>query len=222
MSIISKTAAAAAVLLLFCMHSSALLPSLKRWSAVQHGARRPHSHTALPAGAVDEWVLRNGGIIGGIKTEIMTGSLAPASEREVLASRTIRQGEVVLAIPRQCILTKAKAELTPLGQALLGRGETLSNDGAYLTLLLCEELVKGRRNEPSDIDQYVIRNLPTRPEFDHLPLFWSEEELGELRGSTVLAFLDIRKQSIDADYALLCDCSAAFKSSISEEDFWWL
>ncbi len=213
---VAKAAAAAAVLLLFCIHSSALLPSLT-WSAVRHGVSRPRSHTALPAGAVDEWVLRNGGIIGGIKTEIMT-----ASEREVLASRTIRKGEVVLAIPRQCILTKAKAELTPLGQALLGRGETLSNDGSYLTLLLCEELVKGRRNEPSDIHQYIIRNLPTRSEFDHLPLFWSEEELGELRGSTVLAFLDIRKLSIEADYALLCECSAGFKSSISEEDFWWL
>ena len=254
--------AAAAVLLVFCVVQCTARPLLKSWSSsrLRHGVRLPRTRFALGASTVDEWVLRNGGIIGGIKTEIMVnGGLVPASEREVLASRTIDQGEVVLAIPRQCILTKAKAEMTPLGRALLDRGEVLSNDGSYLTLLLCEALVSGRQNnqphnqppnppqngtpnkppneqrkgppngpptgpnntELFDIHQY-IQSLPTLMEFRHLPLFWSDDDLHELKGSTVLAFLDIRKHSIEADYDLLCDCSSDFKNSVTEADFWWL
>lgn len=216
-------------MLLLWVHCNAVgRPLLKTWPVQRHGvisSGNLHRSTALsaaPVGSVDEWVLSNGGIIGGIKTGIMVKGSVPASEREVVASRTIDKGELVLAVPRQCILTKAKAEGTTLGRALFDRGETLSNDGSYLTILLCEELLKGRRNELSDINEYIIKSLPTLAEFRHLPLFWNDDELFELKGSTVLAFLDIRKLSIVADYELLCDCSSSFKDSVTEEDFWWL
>ena len=171
--------------------------------------------------AVDDWVIQHGGMIGSIGTAAMKGDV-PSCEREVTASASIQEGTCVLAIPRHCILTKEKADQTSTGQALKQRGDTLSDDGSYLTLLLCEELAKGRRNEVSDIYEYIISNLPSMLEFSHLPEFWNEDELKELQGSTVLSFLTVRKSAIAADYVLLCDCSSSFQQGISELEFRWL
>ena len=171
--------------------------------------------------AVDDWVIQHGGMIGNIATKAMEGDV-PSCEREVTASASIEEGTVVLAIPRYCILTKEKAEETTTGKALSQRGDTLSDDGSYLTLLLCEELAKGRRNEVSDIYKYIISNLPTLLEFSHLPEFWNEEELKELQGSTVLSFVTLRKSAIAAYYVLLCDFSTSFQQGISELEFRWL
>ena len=217
---------AAALLLfsLFCEPINSLLLA-RRWTRGNAGTTR--SRRALAATsvtrptAVDNWVIQHGGMIGSIGTEAMKGDV-PSCEREVTASAFIQKGEVVLAIPRYCILTKEKGEKTSAGQALLQRGDTLSDDGSYLTLLLCEELAKGRRNEVSDIYEYIISNLPSLLEFSHLPEFWNEEELKELQGSTVLSFVSLRKSAIAADYILLCDCSTSFQQEISEMEFRWL
>jgi hypothetical protein len=184
--------------------------------------------------AVDEWVVAHGGIVDR-RFKTVQGSMAsrspgrvPTTEREVVAGADIAVGECVLGVPRACILTKAQAEKTQAGQALRAAGETLSGDGSYLTLLLCEALGKHANAATNDDDgsddiyACVVANLPPLDECGHLPLFWGDDDLAELEGSSLLSFLDIRKMSIHADYGLLAHCSAEFRETTSEETFWWL
>ena len=181
--------------------------------------------------AVDDWVVGNGGIVDHRFRTRSVASSSPgvrACEREVVAGADIGSGECVLGIPRACILTKVRAEQTQAAQALRAAGETLSNDGSYLAVLLSEALsqhninIHNNDNGNDDIYTCVVANLPPLAEYGHLPLFWGADDLAELKGSSVLSFLDIRKTSIHADYGLLCVYSEGFREAVSEETFWWL
>ena len=125
------------------------VPSLCYLQALR--TRQFNKGNALTSSTVDDWVLSNGGAIGHIKTISMDGEGIPGGEREVLATKLIQKGEVVLAVPRACILNKIKAQKTTIGRILSERGDTLSCDNSYIALLLCEEIIKNRFREESEI-----------------------------------------------------------------------
>ena len=171
--------------------------------------------------SVDKWVKSKGGMIQKMTTSLNIDGFAPSTDREIYSSSNIDKGEVILTIPRSCILTKRRYEESSFGKLLKESGEVLSNEGSYLVVLLCDAIMKSK-TETSDIYDNIITMLPTIQELQHMPLFWSIGDLEELEGSTLMAYLEARKLTIAADYKLLCSKSELFKESISENDFSWL
>eukprot|EP01041_Mallomonas_annulata_P007887 gene7887-16145_t len=170
-----------------------------------------------------KWVRENGGFIGSIETttSVTIANNLRSCEREVFSTSSIQLDELVLAIPRNCIITKSMGEKTCVGLLLAKSDQQLLNDGSYLTLVLFEEREKSKSME-SNIYKNIMQYLPTITDLRHMPFYWNEEELIELTGSPLLELLSERRNSLSKDYITLCNISKTFQETVTQSEFSWI
>jgi len=152
-------------------------------------------------------------MVNKIESCLMEGS---DSEREVRTTEYIKAGELLLSVPRSCLLTSGHGRRSRFGIEL--GDERLRTEASYLALAVLEEIAIG---VGSATYEHHIRHLPTAQALRHLPLMWSDAELEELVGSPLLTRLAMQRTDIEADFSSLTSHSHAFATLVSRDLFLW-
>jgi hypothetical protein len=137
------------------------------------------------------WIERSGGYVGRLRIIREEGAW------RVRAAEDIAAGQAIIEIPLRALLTVETAKASAIGRAVAATGMQLSNSG-WLALSLLEEL----RPAPSFWRPYVAA-LPRR--MPGIPLFFTERELALLEGSAAGDLARARRQSLEQEYATLCE-----------------
>ena len=142
---------------------------------------------------------------------------------KVVDESGIPANEVLLSVPMENIITPAKGRNTPAGKALEKNGVQVS-DATYLALWICDA-VGGERAEGSSDEAgspYCYHEtLPPLDSLRHLPLFWSDSDLGELEGSMVRSQTLSKRKELASTYDTIIGVCAPFGLQASLETFFW-
>lgn len=115
--------------------------------------------------------------------------------RIVVAKKTIEPNELIISVPENEIITLDKIKRKPQIDILQANEKSLkSPKHCMLSVFLLQELARG---EDSHFSSY-IRCLPK--EVKNFPLYYGEELLAELKGTTFLEALLNKKEDIEEDY----------------------
>ena len=118
------------------------------------------------------------------------------SGRGLLARKDIQQGESILTVPPQCLMTKTAAA------RVLGARVVPDSMGEYVAIAML--LIHERSLGASSFWAPYIGILPTVEEVGQT-WTWEEEDLAMLKGSGVLAATDSLRAKLKADYAMLLE-----------------
>ncbi|WP_158501680.1 SET domain-containing histone-lysine N-methyltransferase [Vitiosangium sp. GDMCC 1.1324] len=136
----------------------------------------------------------------------------PGGERGVFTLADVAQGEVVLRVPRECLLTTGLARSSEIGRLLESHLEAES-DELYLAAFLLQE----KQREGSFWRPY-LETLPAS--VPHSLLFLEERELQLLQGSAVLEELEARREMLHTQHALLRAHIPGWASLTATEFLW--
>jgi histone-lysine N-methyltransferase SETD3 len=145
------------------------------------------------------------------------------ANRGVHASEIIHDDECVMEIPYACVFTVEMGKATDTGKIVVSKnieGRFDAPKHIYLMLFL---LIDGE-NEDSFFQPYY-KILPgfdgnVRVGLSGMPIFWSEEEYGYLKGSYLLQQCQMRKDAIRRDYDEIVNVDPSF-SRFSLDRFAW-
>jgi histone-lysine N-methyltransferase SETD3 len=132
--------------------------------------------------------------------------------RKVVAVNRINKNELVLSIPRACIMTTSDAKNSAMGKELVAAKCQLGHVHSWLAVYLLQE----RRNSGSFYAPY-INSLPRT--YSNVPLFYTPSEIAELKGCLVVDMISFILRSIKADYDLLQKTLSDFPFTL--KDFIW-
>jgi len=152
-------------------------------------AAAAQSASADPLGAFTEYVTANK-VAGKVK-------LAPTLTKGVqgmVATEEIKKGDTVLDIPFSMMLTLKSASAGPLARVI---SEKQMNPTVIMALHLMNE-----RNNASSPYKAWLDVLPTAFE---TPMFWTDDDLAHLNGSSTLSVIKRRKDSVSKDYKTIFD-----------------
>lgn len=153
------------------------------------------------------WLKHHGAALQNVQVQ-ETG----AEYRTVFANNRVPKNEILLSVPRVCIMTTSDAKASAIGQAVISAKCQLAHNHSWLALYLLQE----KRNNTSFFGPY-ISTLPTH--YRNVPLLYTKEELAELRGSFVLGMISYVQQLILEDFERLRSSVPAFVYSLDE--FTW-
>mmetsp|Transcript_34298 Transcript_34298/g.103363 ORF Transcript_34298/g.103363 Transcript_34298/m.103363 type:complete len:226 (+) Transcript_34298:519-1196(+) len=117
-----------------------------------------------------------------------------ASGRGVVATASYSAGEVLLRVPDRLLLTVKAAEARPAVAATLQRARAAGVHRNSGTMALACALTDA---SPECFYQPYRDVLPTS--VDHLPLFWSAEDISLLAGTPLADEIEDRRGAIEAD-----------------------
>jgi histone-lysine N-methyltransferase SETD3 len=145
------------------------------------------------------------------------------ANRGVHASEVIEDDELVMEIPYACVFTVEMGKATETGKIVVQKnidGRFDAPKHIYLMLFL---LIDGE-NEDSFFQPYY-KILPgfngnVREGLNGMPIFWTEEEYGYLKGSYLLQQCQMRKDAIRKDYEEICNVDPSF-ARFSLDRFAW-
>uniref|UniRef100_A0A7S2SI05 SET domain-containing protein n=1 Tax=Rhizochromulina marina TaxID=1034831 RepID=A0A7S2SI05_9STRA len=146
------------------------MDSLHRWIDVAISRQPP----ALQVPRVFEVRLKEGSLRSGL-----------------FARAPVKRGDIYTSVPWECVMTAEKALHSPyLGPVFRQIEQRFGkrDDATILALYLISERARGRESPWWP----YIQTLPSDEEFQHLPFYWSDADLEELRGS--LFYLDVLDQ----------------------------
>ncbi|RKH07087.1 SET domain-containing histone-lysine N-methyltransferase [Corallococcus carmarthensis] len=133
-------------------------------------------------------------------------------ERGVFAKADIAPGEVVLQVPRACLVTLDVARASEVGRLIEAHAPDTSEE-SYLAAFLLQE----REREDSAWKPY-LDVLPRA--FPHLPLFFDARELSLLKGSSTLREVARWKELMLTRYAELAASVPGF-TRFTPDAFLW-
>ena len=125
--------------------------------------------------------------------------------RGVVAKNKIFKNEVIMAIPKQCLITLELVLNTSYGKAIseFMYAELNSPKHCLLTSFLLFE-------ENNPLFKYYFNLLPN--DFSNFPIFYSEKELNYLKGSPFFNLIMNKKIDMLMDYNKLCEKIENFKN----------
>lgn len=133
------------------------------------------------------------------------------SGRGLLARKEIQQGESILTVPPQCLMTKQRA-MQEMGTKIVPESM-----GEYVALALF--LIHERSLGASSFFAPYIDILPTVEEVGQT-WTWNEEDLALLTGSGVLASTASLRAKLKADHALVLE-ETIRPNGLNEETYSW-
>lgn len=162
----------------------------------------------MSTAALTEWVARKG-------AELPCAEVAhdERGSRFVRASADIREGEVVIRIPRPALVTLDMARRSAAGKALLSAGLESPSGHCLLAAFLLTE----KRRAASSFAPY-LEALPAS--FPTVPLFCQKGLLGVLRGSLVGTLIARRTDLLRRDFAAVRRAVPALRE-VSLHEFLW-
>jgi len=137
--------------------------------------------------------------------------------RGVHTSRALPPSTCCVAVPRRCLITVEMGQATPIGTAILMSDLDLDAPKHIFLMvyLLWDRRVNGARSFFAPYYDILPRTL------SNMPIFWSEEELEELRGSHLLAQIADRNEAIADDYHSICEVAPGLADIATLEEFKW-
>mmetsp|Transcript_64335 Transcript_64335/g.96980 ORF Transcript_64335/g.96980 Transcript_64335/m.96980 type:complete len:564 (+) Transcript_64335:131-1822(+) len=131
------------------------------------------------------------------------GSLQQDEDNEmrgVHAKTHLQPNTICMSVPRRCLITVEMGQETPIGQAILRSDLDLDAPKHIFLMvyLLWDRKVNGLKSffHPYyEILPQTLRNMP---------IFWTPEELNDLKGSYLLQQIDDRNEAIAEDYYAIC------------------
>lgn len=134
--------------------------------------------------------------------------------RGVCARETVSAQEMVLYVPHRYILTSEVARASSIGNALLSTGLEVRSKHSYIAACLLEE----REKTTNSFWWPYISILPVK--FANVPLFFPDDMLEWLKGSSVLPKIADRLLSMRIEYHNICAAYPPF-SRFSYDSFAW-
>ena len=124
--------------------------------------------------------------------------------RGVIAKTDIYKNEIIMAIPKCCLITLENALRTEYGKKI---GKFMYNElNSPKHCLLSSFLLYEEQNQKY---KYYFDLLPKI--FDNFPVFYNKEELGYLKGSPFLNQILDKKKEMKNDYYKICEYIPDFK-----------
>ena len=124
--------------------------------------------------------------------------------RGVLAKTDIYKNEIIMTIPKCCLITLENALRTEYGKKI---GKFMYNElNSPKHCLLSSFLLYEEQNQKY---KYYFDLLPKK--FDNFPIFYNKEELGYLKGSPFLNQILEKKKEMKNDYYKICEYIPDFK-----------
>jgi hypothetical protein len=154
------------------------------------------------------------------------------TERGVTISKSpIEPKETLLVIPLQHIIQPEQGRQTPAGMAVhrhccavensSTRLKELMTEQTYIALWLCDMVTERRSDATTAESIFFLDTLPDLNDLTHIPMFWSEEDLVELQGSTMLLETRKNRRNWKELYQEIAACRAPFGDHTSLDTFLW-
>lgn len=159
-------------------------------------------------------VLENWLKLNGCSFPLLRLSKYSHEARGVHAAEDIPPDQRVLHVPLKLLITSETASLSPLARKIARLGVSFSSRHSTLALYLLEEREKG-------VESFWHPYLTSLPqEYDFMPAFYTEEELGWLQGSLALKKIAEQLKGFIEEYTLATR-TAPELSRFSLQDFMW-
>jgi hypothetical protein len=152
---------------------------------------------------------------GGFVHDLLECRDGDCGVRGVFASGVIQKDEELIFIPLQCLLVAESAKQIPTVQKLIRSKVTFRHRGDIL--LACMILIDRKQGAEARFSEFYA-TLPKG--FDEMPLFWSENELRLLQGSSILVEIQTKKVDLQYDYNAMCSVAEELKQFTFEEFEW--
>jgi histone-lysine N-methyltransferase SETD3 len=125
--------------------------------------------------------------------------------RGVVAKRNIYKDEIILRIPKECLISLEMAKETPIGRVLASFMYDLNSPKhCLLSSFLLQEL-----HNPNSKWKHYIDILPK--DYTNFPIFFTDEELKLFTGSPFLANIFEKRDDIRRDYEHICKRISEFE-----------
>jgi protein-histidine N-methyltransferase len=155
---------------------------------------------------------------GAVMSPTTTATAAAESEmRGVHAKRFIPPNTVCMSIPRRCLITVEMGQATEIGRIVMAAD--LDLDAPKHIYLMIYLLWDRKVNQSNSFYYPYYEVLPQT--LSNMPIFWTAEELAELRGSFLLHQIADRKRAISSDYEAICRVAPEFEEICSLTEFQW-
>lgn len=149
----------------------------------------------------------------GIKfTRIELRTFAP-NYRGIVATRAIDASEVVVAVPKEAIITVRMGKETEVGKKLVESGATLMHpNNSFLSIYVLIE-----KANPKTRWRHLLHSFPES--VANFPIFFTKAERKLLAGSSFLAKIKQLKDAMKKDYSAISRAAPEFASMASLNDF---
>ena len=118
--------------------------------------------------------------------------------RGVIAKSPIKKDEIILSIPKECLISLELALETEYGKKI---GEIMFNELTSPKHCLLSSFILFEKNNPKW--KFYFDLLPK--DFSNFPIFYTDNELNFLKGSPFLNQILDKKSDIKKDYLKLCE-----------------
>lgn len=158
----------------------------------------------------ERWLLDNGAQFPKLGFRILN-----RRERGAYSRVATKRKEIILKVPLHCILTSdvAKSE-TPLARKLWASNPTFE---ASENLIAVVVHVLITRHDPQYFFQPYYKILPE--DVSNFPVFWPDDHLNWLEGSTIIEEIKYRRQKMENDYEEVCRLCPRFANYSNVHDF---
>eukprot|EP00529_Nitzschia_sp_RCC80_P010994 CAMPEP_0113458566 /NCGR_PEP_ID=MMETSP0014_2-20120614/9989_1 /TAXON_ID=2857 /ORGANISM="Nitzschia sp." /LENGTH=620 /DNA_ID=CAMNT_0000350095 /DNA_START=253 /DNA_END=2113 /DNA_ORIENTATION=+ /assembly_acc=CAM_ASM_000159 len=151
-----------------------------------------------------------------------SGGVGGEHEREsemrgVHARTHIPVNTVCVSVPRCCLITVEMGQETPIGQAILR--SDLDLDAPKHIFLMVYLLWDRKVNGHNSFFHPYYEILPAT--LSNMPIFWTPEELDNLRGSYLIQQIQDRNDAIAEDYYSICQIAPSVAKICTLEEFKW-
>ena len=145
------------------------------------------------------------------KVEIFSHS---KNNRGVIAKRFITQNEIIMTIPKECILTVDIAIQSDIGKQISVFMNRKLNSPKHSLL---SSFILYEKNKENSQWKFYYDIFPK--DFHTYPFFYNESENILLNGSKFLLKVKEKRKDIEEDYNVLCSLIDNYKDNISFSDF---
>lgn len=153
-----------------------------------------------------KWLKHHGAVLQNVQVKETS-----AEYRTVFVNNRVNKNEVLLSVPRVCIMTTSDAKASAIGLAVSAAKCQLSHNHSWLALYLLQE--------KQNVNSFFVPYISTLPaNFRNVPLLFTSEELAELRGSFVPGMVSCIQRVIREDFERLRGIPAF---TYTLEEFTW-
>ena len=158
--------------------------------------------------ALTKWLIEGGASFPNLLLRYYT-----MDYRGIHAKRRLEEGEIILKVPLDLIMTSEVAMASKIGQEIEKSGCNLRSSHSWLAAFLLQE----KYNPMSKFAPYIA----TLPEhYRNMPVFFDDEELKMLKGSLTIKMISDRKISLKSEYDNICKYVPSF-ADYHYLDFFW-
>lgn len=158
--------------------------------------------------------LEGWGRAAGVVFDAIEIRVEPDGNRKVFARRDLVEEDLLIQVPRQCMITDADIEGTPLGGAVAALGDELGSQHSQVAVWLAAE----RRLGAASAWNVYLDALP--PSFGWVPMFRKAGEVAALAGTRARAAVEAARTGLVEDHDLITRRVRA-AAALTLGDFAW-